>query len=574
MHRRLLTSQAVKGLLQNPSRRCSNSRKATLISTPHPTRHYSSSYLVGSSSSKLATPINGDSKSTYLDGDVSAGIKEHQPEATSDNASTINNTLLSNMIQGSYAIFIDAQNIPAKHCELAQQHIKSSISSQHNVLPSIKRIYGDVTLLKKEERAQFIVDHGFHIPYRYPDDANPNLHNIDVLMVMDVTESLYKNPHIKTYILMTGDGDFAPIVHKLREAGKIAMVYGQAKQTSDALANAAHCYVNTTELLAVEEERILALREEEERREQERILTEKRLLVEEEQKRKEEEDMKLFMKLAAEKQVEQERKEKEIAQKQKQKMIDKEEQRAADDLRQVSEGWQHYITGLLSDIFTNPAGSKSSTAESKEKVVESGNTSDNERAELNAQQLEDAEEMTANIISGSGKPMRYEFKYLIVDAGKKPTDHDKELILDIIRQLDFANEDGWINISVLGQRRLIKHKQYGYDKLSNLLDDLPGIEFKTEGVQKYVRLVGKDTLAVPTQKILTDHDKSMILGIIRQQADPSQATSWLNPSHLGNEINHKQYGYDKLLALLKDLPELEFKPNPYHGHYIRLRQEK
>ena len=84
---------------------------------------------------------------------------------------------------------------------------------------SVKRIYGDVPLLTK--LSPFVLQFGLQIPYHYPDKALPKLHNIDVLMIMDIIESIYKHPHIKAYILFTGDGDFEPLVHRLREAGKI-----------------------------------------------------------------------------------------------------------------------------------------------------------------------------------------------------------------------------------------------------------------------------------------------------------------------------------------------------------------
>jgi hypothetical protein len=157
-------------------------------------------------------PINGESDLQSTEGKANHMLSVNTARPTQD--TNTNNTHTSQVLspnnilqqlqpQDSYAIFIDAQNVSStKHNELALQHLKSSIPSHS--LPSIQLIYGDVHNLSK--CSQFILDNGLRIPYRYPDAANPKLHNIDVLMVMDIIETLYTKPHIKAYVLFTGDG--------------------------------------------------------------------------------------------------------------------------------------------------------------------------------------------------------------------------------------------------------------------------------------------------------------------------------------------------------------------------------
>eukprot|EP00956_Cyclotella_meneghiniana_P042098 scaffold248354_cov101-Cyclotella_meneghiniana.AAC.1 len=110
--------------------------------------------------------------------------------------------------QDSYAIFIDAQSSSnVKDNELAFRHMNDCIPSHS--LSSVKRIYGDVASLKK--LSPFVVQYGLHVPYRYPDESLPNLHNIDGLMIMDIIEAIYKHPHIKAFIIFASDGDFVPL---------------------------------------------------------------------------------------------------------------------------------------------------------------------------------------------------------------------------------------------------------------------------------------------------------------------------------------------------------------------------
>ena len=161
-------------------------------------------------------PINGESDLQSTVGKANHMLSVNTARPTTQDTNT-NNTHTSQVLspnnilqqlqpQDSYAIFIDAQNVSStKHNELALQHLKSSIPSHS--LPSIQLIYGDVHNLSK--CSQFILDNGLRIPYRYPDAANPKLHNIDVLMVMDIIETLYTKPHIKAYVLFTGDGKYS-----------------------------------------------------------------------------------------------------------------------------------------------------------------------------------------------------------------------------------------------------------------------------------------------------------------------------------------------------------------------------
>eukprot|EP00956_Cyclotella_meneghiniana_P032117 scaffold86807_cov70-Cyclotella_meneghiniana.AAC.1 len=110
--------------------------------------------------------------------------------------------------QDSYAIFIDAQSSSnVKDNELAFRHMNDCIPSHS--LSSVKRIYGDVASLKK--LSLFVSQYGLHVPYRYPDESLPNLHNIDGLMIMDIIEAIYKHPHIKAFIIFASDGDFVPL---------------------------------------------------------------------------------------------------------------------------------------------------------------------------------------------------------------------------------------------------------------------------------------------------------------------------------------------------------------------------
>ena len=394
---------------------------------------------------------------------------------TSNEASTKDNILQHLQPRDSYAIFIDAQNTSIKHCELAHEHIQSCIPS--HTLPSIKRLYGDKTLLTNDKVgwSKFANSHGLYIPHIYPDDNHPNLHNIDILMVMDITESLYKYPHITTYILMTSDGDFSPLVHKLREAGKTVVGYGAKKKTSRIMANAMHAYFDTTEMRNAENER---------------IMQEKKLLAEAKRIKKEE-GRKLAKKLAAEKKLAKKKQqlamaaaEKEI---QKRKMLDEE-------MKGDSSSLMKSISRFFGAFFTNPSQAvtvslnetKSTTAVVKDKTQ-------------NNAQVEGSSTTALPSDAAANDPKRAESTPLATSSptvsststnsnGLSKTAQDE--IHDLIRgKMAESGGKGWVSVSVFGN--LIDYKALGYKKILPLFKDLDGIECKKENSSAFIRLKNK-----------------------------------------------------------------------------------
>jgi len=156
----------------------------------------------------------------------------------------------------SYAIFVDGQNASVNHFSLVLRDIDHFLPQ--GSLPTIKNIYGDAKLLEVNRSPWFTLmeRYGLHSPYHYQNT------NIDSLLVMDVMEALYRYSHIQTYILVTGDGDFAPLVHRLREGGKTILGYGATKNTATVLASACHRYIYTEDLMDAARKRVKSSKKE------------------------------------------------------------------------------------------------------------------------------------------------------------------------------------------------------------------------------------------------------------------------------------------------------------------------
>ncbi len=57
----------------------------------------------------------------------------------------------------------------------------------------------------------------------------------DIRMVVDALDLCYTKPHIDTFVIISGDSDFSPLVSKLRENAKTVIGLGVKNSTSDLL---------------------------------------------------------------------------------------------------------------------------------------------------------------------------------------------------------------------------------------------------------------------------------------------------------------------------------------------------
>lgn len=54
-------------------------------------------------------------------------------------------------------------------------------------------------------------------------------------MVVDALDLCYTKPHVDTFVILSGDSDFSPLVSKLRENNKVVIGVGVKSSTSDLL---------------------------------------------------------------------------------------------------------------------------------------------------------------------------------------------------------------------------------------------------------------------------------------------------------------------------------------------------
>src|SRR3712207_5595519 len=85
--------------------------------------------------------------------------------------------------------------------------------------------------------------------------------SIDVMLAVECSDFLHNHPQVDTYVLVTGDGDFIPLVNLLRSRGKKVVVIGVSEATSYHLIESADDFISYAALL--EEERAARARDKE-----------------------------------------------------------------------------------------------------------------------------------------------------------------------------------------------------------------------------------------------------------------------------------------------------------------------
>jgi len=73
--------------------------------------------------------------------------------------------------------------------------------------------------------------------------------SIDVMLAVECSDFLHDHPQVDTYVLVTGDGDFIPLVSLLRSKGKNVVVIGVSEATSYHLIESADHFVSYASLL-------------------------------------------------------------------------------------------------------------------------------------------------------------------------------------------------------------------------------------------------------------------------------------------------------------------------------------
>ena len=131
------------------------------------------------------------------------------------------------------AIFADFENVAigaeqAKYDPFDISKVLERILVKGNVV--VRKAYCDWGRYEKFKRSMHEANFELiDIPHLRQSGKN----SADIRMVVDALDLCYTKPHIDTFIVISGDSDFSPLVSKLRENDKDVVGVGVKQSTSD-----------------------------------------------------------------------------------------------------------------------------------------------------------------------------------------------------------------------------------------------------------------------------------------------------------------------------------------------------
>ncbi len=133
------------------------------------------------------------------------------------------------------AVFCDFENIAigvrqAKYADFDISKVLERLLLKGTIV--VKKAYCDWSYYKefkpKMHEAAFEL---IEIPHLRQSGKN----SADIRMVVDALDLCYTKPHVGTFVILSGDSDFSPLVSKLRENNKVVIGVGVKDSTSDLL---------------------------------------------------------------------------------------------------------------------------------------------------------------------------------------------------------------------------------------------------------------------------------------------------------------------------------------------------
>ncbi len=129
------------------------------------------------------------------------------------------------------AVFIDFDNV-ARAEDFDPRALVSALKERGRLVA--KRAYGDWGRYAKYRKN--LLEASFEF-IELPSHGAQGKNSADIKLVVDALEMALTHEHIDTYVIVSGDSDFVPLISKLRELNRYVVVVGSRDATSKLLRN-------------------------------------------------------------------------------------------------------------------------------------------------------------------------------------------------------------------------------------------------------------------------------------------------------------------------------------------------
>jgi uncharacterized protein (TIGR00288 family) len=157
--------------------------------------------------------------------------------------------------EASLAVFCDFENIAlgvreAKYAQFDMGKVLERLLAKGSIV--VKKAYCDWDRYKEFKATM----HGASFELiEIPHVRQSGKNSADIRMVVDALDLCYTKEHVDTFVIVSGDSDFSPLVSKLRENAKTVIGVGVKNSSSDLLINNCDEFIYYDDLVRQDEQK-------------------------------------------------------------------------------------------------------------------------------------------------------------------------------------------------------------------------------------------------------------------------------------------------------------------------------
>ena len=155
----------------------------------------------------------------------------------------------------SLAVFCDFENIAlgvreARYSQFDMEKVLERLLAKGSIV--VKKAYCDWERYKEFKSTMHAASFELiEIPHVRQSGKN----SADIRMVVDALDLCYTKSHVDTFVIVSGDSDFSPLVSKLRENAKTVIGVGVKNSSSDLLINNCDEFIYYDDLVRADEQK-------------------------------------------------------------------------------------------------------------------------------------------------------------------------------------------------------------------------------------------------------------------------------------------------------------------------------
>jgi uncharacterized protein (TIGR00288 family) len=164
----------------------------------------------------------------------------------------------SNHEARSLAVFCDFENVAlgvreARYAQFDMERVLERLLAKGSIV--VKKAYCDWERYKEFKATMHAA--AFEL-IEIPHVRQSGKNSADIRMVVDALDLCYTKAHVDTFVIVSGDSDFSPLVSKLRENAKTVIGVGVKNSSSDLLISNCDEFIYYDDLVRADEQKLRA----------------------------------------------------------------------------------------------------------------------------------------------------------------------------------------------------------------------------------------------------------------------------------------------------------------------------